>query len=283
MMKVSRFVLLFTYLFISIDTQNVEANSNSLHGILDFQFVTIPAGSFIMGADNGYSDNMPAHKVIISSDFQISKYEITQAQWYAVMQTRPWRKENGSLRDFVKEGDAYPVSYVNWFEVQEFLTGLNKKAKCSNCYRLPTEAEWEYAARAGTKTDYFFETSGELDDYAWYYNNTWLAKEDDGDQKFPHMVGSKKANSFGIHDMYGNVWEWCQDYYIFSAGYVNSPTNDPVRNSLSDPNSKKTYRVIRGGGFFNKTSDISSVFRQNSFPKGKSVMGGFRIIKSSGE
>jgi formylglycine-generating enzyme required for sulfatase activity len=186
------------------------------------QFALILAGTFQMGSTNGNSDERPVHTVNITKAFYMQKTEVTQGQWRAVMGTNPsW---------FSDCGDTCPVEQVSWNDIQGFLTALNAMDPGKN-YRLPTEAEWEYAARAGTTGDY--GGTGVLDQMGWYSDNS-------GSQT--HPVAQKQPNHWGLYDMHGNVWEWVQDWY--SATYYSvSPTNDPQGPATG------TSRVLRGGSW----------------------------------
>jgi formylglycine-generating enzyme required for sulfatase activity len=157
-------------------------------------FVLIDKGSFPMGSSNGDEDARPIHTVHISKPFYLGKYEVTQREWQAVMGTTP--------SNF--QGDDLPVESVSWDDVQAFIAKLNDRVE-GQPYRLPTEAEWEYAARAGKTTDYSFgDDVGELGKYAWY--------EDNAGGK-THPVGQRGPNSWELCDMHGNVREWVQDWY----------------------------------------------------------------------
>ena len=163
---------------------------------IDIEFVLIQPGEFDMGSpanEKGtFDDERPVHHVTISESFYLSKYEVTQKQWYEVMEDNPSHFK----------GDDLPVENVSWDDVQEFIKRLNKK-ESTDKYRLPSEAEWEYAARAGTTTRYSFgDDDSKLEEYAWYSENS-------GDKT--HPVGKKWANLWGLYDMHGNVWEWVQD------------------------------------------------------------------------
>jgi formylglycine-generating enzyme required for sulfatase activity len=176
-------------------------------------FTLIPAGTFQMGSDEpqAVSDEKPLHSVRISNAFYLGTTEVTQQQWKAIMGADTNRSNF--------KGDDLPVETVSWNEVQEFIRKLNAK-EGGEKYRLPTEAEWEYAARAGTTTAYSFgDEENQLGEYAWYDGNS-------GGKT--HPVGRLKANDWGLHDMYGNVWEWAQDWYSdYTAATTEAPAVDP--------------------------------------------------------
>jgi formylglycine-generating enzyme required for sulfatase activity len=190
--------------------------------ITSMEFVRIPAGEFQMGCSPGDTacdaDEKPAHRVQITKAFEMGKYEVTQAQWEAVMGTNP-SKFKGADR---------PVESVSWDDAQEFLKRLNARQDGYR-YRLPTEAEWEYAARVGSSE----KQTGPLDAVAWYDGNS-------GNQT--HPIGQKQANGWGLYDMQGNVWEWCQDFYDENY-YQSSPAQDPQGPS------SRLGRVLRGGSW----------------------------------
>ena len=151
-----------------------------------------------MGSNTGRKDESPVHEVEISRGFWLGKYEVTQGQWKAVMDDEPW-----SGRARVISDSSHPAVIISWDEVQEFIRRINEEAG-EELYRLPTEAEWEYACRAGTQTRWSFgDDTSQLKNYAWYFNNTEGAK----------AVGSRLPNPWGLYDMHGNVWEWVQDWY----------------------------------------------------------------------
>jgi formylglycine-generating enzyme required for sulfatase activity len=199
------------------------------------QFVLIVAGTFDMGWDPriGQSairdDRAPVHSVTISHDFWIQKTEVTQTQWAAVMGKNPSK--------FSKCGETCPVERVSWDDVQTFLKKLNASTP-GVTYRLPTEAEWEYAARAGTTGN----DRGDLDARAWHYANA-------GDKT--HPVALKKPNAWGLYDTLGNVWEWVQDWYN-ATYYTFSPAVDPRGPGFGNFDSQVRYsqRVLRGGAWF---------------------------------
>lgn len=173
---------------------------------IGMELVLIPPGEFWMGSEEGDEDERPVRKESIQQAFYIGRYEVTQGQWKRLMGTQPWL-----TGDHVKNGDDYPAVYVSWNDVQEFIARLNGWEKCS-CYRLPSEVEWEYAARAGTGSSYSFGAdSARLSQYGWYADNA---------VKTPHAhpVGQKKPNPWGLYDMHGNVWEWVEDWHQEDIG-----------------------------------------------------------------
>jgi formylglycine-generating enzyme required for sulfatase activity len=218
------------------NTISTSSNSpNTFNNSIGMEFVKIPSGSFMMGSPTSEkvrSDNETQHRVTISKDFYMGKYEVTQAQWKAIM---------GSNRGNF-EGDNLPVEQVNWDDTREFIEKLNTKGE--GTYRLPTEAEWEYAARGGNSGKWSFgDDESELGKYAWYSSNAGSKT---------HEVGTKQLNKFGLYDMYGNVWEWCQDWYgEYPGGEVTDPTG-----ATNGPG-----RVGRGGGWNYYVRELRSAYR----------------------
>ena len=197
--------------------QAAAAYTNSI----GMEFVLIPAGTFLMG--DGSDRKKTQHQVTINQSFYLGKYEVTQGQWAAVFGKNP--------RNFV--GPNYPVTQVSWNDAQIFIRKLNEKEGHTR-YRLPTEAEWEYSARAGTTTEYSFGNNANLlGQYAWYFKNAY-------GKIYP--VGQKKPNPWGLYDIHGNAWEWVQDWYG-EHNYNSSPSLD-----TNVPFSGSNYRVYRGGG-----------------------------------
>ena len=216
--------------------------------------VYVEGGTFTMGAtseqQNPEDDEKPTHRVSLSS-FYIGKYEVTQSLWKAVMGSNPsnW------------EGDNLPVEDVSWNDCQTFLRKLN--AMTGKNFRLPTEAEWEYAARGGNLSrGYQYSGSKKIDDVAWYANNS-------GGET--HPVGTKAPNELGIYDMSGNVCEWCQDWYGDYHGY--SQTNPTGQSSGSG-------RVLRGGGCAFVARSCRVAFRDWSTPDMRLYYLGFRLALS---
>jgi formylglycine-generating enzyme required for sulfatase activity len=220
------------------------------------ELVVLPSRNFIMGS-NEYLDEKPEHTVNITS-YLLGKTEVTQGQWRAVMGYNPSR--------FSQCGDDCPVEQVNWNDAQEFARKLSQKT--GKQYRLPSEAEWEYAARAGTDTKWHFGDSNYLlGDFAWFEGNS---------RSRTQLVAQKKPNQFGLFDMYGNVWEWVEDCYHDS--YIGAPTNGEAWISSCRDN----FRVRRGGSASGSQAGVSSDFRWRSNPGfGDSIdLIGFRIARA---
>ena len=220
------------------------------------EFVFVKGGCYQMG------ESYNAHEVCVD-DFYIGKYEVTQGQWKAVMGNNP--------SSFSSCGDNCPVEQVSWNDAQEFIQRLNQKTKnnpqppfSKGEFRLPTEAEWEYAARSGGKSEKYSGTSSEseLGDYAWYDKNSGSKT---------HPVGQKKPNGLGIYDMSGNVWEWVSDWYD-SDYYKNSPKNNPT-----GPSSGKE-KVLRGGSWFFLTWVLVAAARFWYEPATRFIYVGFRLV-----
>lgn len=185
------------------------------------EMVFVEGGTFQMGSNSGDSDEKPVHSVTLSA-FSIGKYEITQAQWKAVMGNNPSR--------FIG-CDNCPVETVSWHDVQDYIRKLNEHT--GKNFRLPTEAEWEYAATGGRRSrSYTYSGSNDLSSVAWYSGNS---------ESKTHVVAEKQENELGIYDMTGNVWEWCSDWY---GAYSSSNQVNPTGAYLSE------YRVLRGGSWY---------------------------------
>ena len=201
-------------------------------GGVSFEMVFVESGTFQMGSNDGYDNEKPVHSVTLS-DYYIGQTEVTQELWQAVMGSNPAKYE---------KGPNLPVYYVSWNDCQEFIIKLNRLT--GGRFRLPTEAEWEYAARGGNKSrGYKYSGSDYLGSVAWYKDNS-------GDEV--HPVGSKSANELGLYDMSGNVWEWCSDRY---GSYPSSPQTNPTGASSG------SRRVLRGGSCINGESLCRSAIR----------------------
>ena len=214
------------------------------------EMVVIPAGSFEMGSNTGDSDEKPVHTVRIGQPFAIGKTEVTQGQWRALMGNNP--------SSFSNCGDSCPVEKVSWNDAQEYIKKLN--AKTGKTYRLPSEAEWEYACRAGGAHTYC--GSDNLDSVAWYGNNSGSKT---------HPVAQKQANAFGLYDMSGNVWEWVEDSY--HNGYNGAPMDGSV---WAGDGAK---RVLRGGSWFVEPQLARAAIRFRDVPAYRSSGFGFRLAR----
>ena len=209
------------------------------------EMVFVEGGPLMKGGDE-----RSLHRVTVNS-FYIGKYQITQKQWFEIMGNNP---------SYFK-GDNLPVESVSWYDVQKFLRKLDQKTWKK--YRLPTEAEWEYAARGGVKSKgYEYAGSNNIDDVAWYISNS---------NDHTHRVGTKDSNELGIYDLSGNVWEWCQDWYEENY-YGRSPNNN-----LKGPD-HRIYRVLRGGSWFISVNHCRSFYRGKSYPNGRYYGTGFRLV-----
>jgi formylglycine-generating enzyme required for sulfatase activity len=218
---------------------------------IKLNMVLIPAREFQMGSPESekyHQDNALQHEVTLTKPFYMGKYEVTQEQWESVMGNNPSSRTKGA---------KLPVTNVSWEDCQEFIKKLNEKT--SGGYRLPTEAEWEYACRAGTTTAYSYGDN--------------LTKSDaniDGDSI--KAVGSYRPNAFGLYDMHGNVWEWCNDWYgSLQDGEVTDPKGAATGSS----------RVLRGGSFINDVSAARSSLRFVGAPTFRGTDLGFRLVKTS--
>jgi formylglycine-generating enzyme required for sulfatase activity len=203
---------------------------------IGMEFVLIPAGEFQMGSNEGTKDERPVHRVHISESFFMGKYEVTQAQWEAVMGTNPSRFKGNPNR---------PVENVSWEDVQAFIKRLNRQEGWEVC-RLPTEAQWEYAARAGTTTERYENDLGAI---AWYNENS-------GGET--HEVAQKRPNARGLYDMLGNVREWCHDG---QRKYTSANVIDPI--GLTDAGAG---RVARGGSWQNDARSARAADRYRYSP-----------------
>ena len=237
-----------------LDGGSSTSTSGSLN-IAGFDMVYVKGGTFTMGAtaeqgSDAYDNEKPVHSVTLS-DYYIGKYEVTQAQWKAIMGSNPseWK------------GDNLPVENVSWDDIQEFITKLN--AQTGKKFRLPTEAEWEYAARGGNQSKgYKYSGSNSISDVAWYYDNS---------SSKTHPVGQKSPNELGVYDMSGNVYEWCQDWYSSSAYSSSSQTNPTGPSSGS-------YRVLRSGGWNSSARYCRVSNRAGSTPDSRGGNLGFRLV-----
>lgn len=221
-------------------------------GLTIDQFALIPAGTFQMGSTQGYPNEMPVHAVTISRAFYLQKTEVTQGQWLAVM--------GSPASAFSACGATCPVEQVSWDNIQVFLQTLNARTP-GVTYRLPTEAEWEYAARAGSSGG-TGETYGALDAIAWYTSNA---------SSSTHPAAGKLANAWGLYDMFGNASEWVSDWF---GVYSSASATDPMGPATG------TYRVQRGGSWSDTYNAVRAGYRASSFPSAVRYTNGFRLVRT---
>lgn len=266
---------------------------------VQMEFVYIKPGTFMMGSpedeEGRFKNEGPQHEVTISKGFYLGKFVVTQAQWEAVMSTAPWREQgvlqssvggskfnvNGhEVRDFrqdlgpiprevyMKDHPDHPAVYISWDDVQAFVQKLNTSAG-KELFRLPTDAEWEYACRAGTTTRWSFgDEESQLENYAWYSDNTWRVGK-----RYAQLVGTKLPNAWGLYDMHGNVGEWVQSQYSYTSSAKVDPMTDTVYG-------------YRGGAFDQSAHNARSAFRHvgglqtsTNVTRISSYFVGFRLLK----
>lgn len=216
---------------------------------VSFKMIKVAGGTFTMGSTSGYPDESPLHKVAITKDYYIGETEVTQELWTSVM---------GSNPSYFTTDSQLPVERVSWNDCQTFITKLNELT--GGNFRLPTEAEWEFAARGGTQSKgYTYSGGNTIGDVAWYTSNS---------SSKTHAVKTKQPNELSIYDMSGNVREWCQDWF---ENYSSAAVSDPTGPSAG------TYRVPRGGSW-NETADrCRSASRYYSTPRSASDSFGLRL------
>jgi formylglycine-generating enzyme required for sulfatase activity len=230
------------------EPEKIAKHDNSI----GMKFTLVTAGEFNMGSEES-DDEKPVHNVKIKNPFYLGTYPVIQTEWKAVMGDNP--------SDF--KGDNLPVEGVSWDNVQEFIKELNEKEDTDK-YRLPSEAEWEYACRAGTTTRYSFgDSKSELGDYGWYDKNSG---------RETHPVGQKKPNPWGLYDMHGNVHEWVQDEWHDS--YDGAPTDGSAWESGDGAS-----RVFRGGSWRRRAGDCRPADRGHLDPGDRGLSLGFRLLQ----
>jgi formylglycine-generating enzyme required for sulfatase activity len=234
---------------------------------IGMEFVYIPPTGekgFMMGSPESEDERDPdekQHKVILTEGFYLQTTEVTEGQWKEIMGTEPWESGLSS----VGRGPDYPAVCVSWNDSRKFMKKLNEK-EGTDKYRLPTEAEWEYACRAGTKTRYSWGDEMN-EDYCWYLTLKGYDRQ--------QPVGTRKPNAWGLYDMSGNVWEWCQDRYD-KEYYEHSPEKDP-----RGPRTKGKSRVLRGGSWISPLGDCRSADRNDRDPLGPvDDISGFRVART---
>jgi formylglycine-generating enzyme required for sulfatase activity len=231
---------------------------------VEYKMIYVEGGTFRMGAtpeqgSDAYDDEKPVHSVTLSS-YYIGQTEVTQALWKAVMGSNPSGHEGSSL---------YPVENVSWTDCQTFITKLNQLK--GQKFRLPTEAEWEFAARGGIKSrGYQYAGGKDINIVAWYSENSWDKAY--GTERCTHNVAAKQANELDLYDMSGNVWEWCQDWY---GSYSRMAQSNPTGPSSG------SYRVNRGGSWYDNASICRVSSREGgSTPSDRYSNVGFRLALS---
>ncbi|MEO5351064.1 MAG: formylglycine-generating enzyme family protein [Magnetococcus sp. YQC-3] len=225
--------------------------------LLGMVFHWVPAGTFLLGDlfEEGSADEQPVHEVTLDA-FWMGKHPVTQKQWEQVM---------GSNPAYFKKGDAYPVEQVSWDDVQAFIAKLNEMG--SNRYRLPTEAEWEYACRSGGKVERY-AGSNDPEPVAWYAQNS---------DESTHPVGQKAPNGLGLHDMSGNVWEWCEDWFDDMAyAKAGLRSKNPLRQ-----NDASGDHVLRGGSWSDQAKFVRASFRDWGRADYRGYDYGFRLVRTS--
>ena len=247
---------------------------------IGMKLIYIPAGSFMMGSSHSaaqlaveydtkedwFTDELPRHQVRISEGFWMGQTEVTQGQYESVMNAQPW-----SGKDYVQEDANNPAVHVSWDDAVAFCRKLTQQE--GKTYRLPTEAEWEYACRAGTTTRFGFgDSHSSLSDYAWCESNTYEVG-----QKYAHSVGQKRPNLWGLDDMHGNVNEWCSDWYDIDY-YSDSPSVDP--NGPSSGVNLYPSRTVRGGSCCSLVRYLRCSDRTSWSPDSGAALVGFRIVRS---
>ncbi len=233
---------------------------------IDMKFVWVEGGSFLMGCTSEQggaceSDEQNVRRVNVDG-FYIGQFEVTQSQWEKVMGTSIYQQRNKANPqwDLYGTGPDYPMYYVSWEEANEFCRILSQQT--GKTFMLPTEAQWEYAARGGNKSEGTkYAGSNVIDVVAWYTDNSGGST---------HAVGTRRANALGIYDMSGNVWEWCKDWY--GANYANYDTNNPQGPSSG------SFRVIRGGSWYGSASNCRVSYRSGDSPGDRNNGLGFRVV-----
>jgi len=234
------------------NTRPTTYQSFKLSNGVFLEMIYIKPGSFIMGNSNSSSSEFPEHKVVLTKGYWLGKFPVTQEQYEVIANCNPsyFRKK------------LNPVENISWNDCQQFIIKLNKKTLSPLTFRLPTEAEWEYACRADT-TSYYYWGNNMDNDYCWFQGNS---------RNSTHQVGLKKPNKWNLHDMSGNVWEWCEDWY---SNYVIGELADPIGRMNSN-----LRKILRGGSWSNAPVCITSAYRSSYEISYRSNSTGFRLALS---
>lgn len=250
---------------VATTAQNHVANyTESAYGV-NMKMIYVRGGEFLMGGTEEQGEDARADEAVVRkvkvNDFYIGQFEVTQAQWRAVMGTDISRQKHlAGAAAYYGLGGNYPMYWITWDEAVEFCNRLSQKT--GKHYSLPTEAEWEYAARGGRAAEATrYAGSDDITQVAWYFENSHSST---------HPVGSKKPNKLGIYDMSGNVWEWCQDRY--GDTYDEEDTDNPAGPSSG------AFRVCRGGGAGFQESDCRVSRRGSNYPGFRVSTHGFRVV-----
>ena len=254
---------------------SAPAEDRTYTNSVDMEFMRVAAGRFQMGSGEDTREAIdaekPRHEVTISRPFCLGRFEVTQQQWEAVMGSNPYELDRSNpyynlpgMAERITRPD-HPAT-VSWNDAQRFIRRLNAEER-GDRYRLPTEAEWEYAARAGTTTPYSFGTEeDELGSYAWF--------GEDFDTGGTHPVGRKRPNPWGLHDVHGNAWEWVND--VFDPDYyAASPSVDPTGPA------EGPARVVRGGSWHVTSDSWRTAFRKDYEPDYRGISIGFRVLRTA--
>jgi formylglycine-generating enzyme required for sulfatase activity len=255
------FCLLLFLLPVLLGAQQAgDLHELTLPGGVALKLCYIPAGSFVMGSDSAdvfyQGDEFPAHRVTLTRGFYLGQFEVTQAQWEAVM------GENPSVFDRYPTSPRHPVDMISWDDCQVFLEKINALGLPGR-FRLPTEAEWEYACRAGTETLFYWGDDlalGPMLKHAWFYSRAAGRS---------HPVGKKQPNAWQLYDMSGGVWEWCQDW---RGPYEAGPQTDPTGPATGE------RRIYRGGSWFNEPEALRSANRHGHPPDTRGTNSGLRVV-----
>ena len=266
------------------DTANASIKTFTLPNGVKLEMVKVEPGSFTMSKRDGENFEFEVeHQKTLTKPFYIGKYEVTQAQWKAIIGTSISEQRDKANRSWplCGEGDNYPVYYVSWHEAMQFCEKMNKYAPSGWQFTLPTETQWEFAARGGNKSrGYKYSGSDNLDDVGWYHENSGNSRLNDSQWDFDkvmknncrtHEVGRKKPNELGLYDMSGNVWEWCLDNWESKSNNTRAEFTRPYNDSDG------SGRVGRGGGWCYFALYCRSAFRSYYSPGGRYYDLGFRL------
>lgn len=285
MLKNKSLIVFFTSVFLSMPVYSFDNTS------INIEMVKVTGGTFKMGSDDGGSDEKPIHKVKVS-DYEMSAHEITKGLFSLVMNEKFLEKNENP--PFYNDKNQ-PIENISWWRAKDFCNSYNnlkglpnaydKDGKIINwtSYRLPTEAEWEYAAKGGNKSKgYKYAGSNELDEIAVYENNS-AYMDPAGSDYGPHIVTSKKPNELGLYDMSGNVWEWCSDWYdedFYNKYSVPNPYNYTKAISNTSFGYRGYYKVMRGGSWFDGSYNLRTTTRRPYHPDSWLGQIGFRLARS---